>query len=469
MMFSLVVPTPNCPRQEDLSGNRKDISDSRKAAVKNNELKRLNVDIATLQETRLADSGSLKEKDYTFYWQGKDSDEPREHGVGFAAQSPLAACMPRLSSTSDTKDEFYENLPFIVGSIPSIPCFLGDFNAGVGADHELWSSCLGQFGVGKMSENKQRLLELLVRMSLVKVLDQSFVQNEAGRNPAPLLSAGIMFVESTNNVEPTPLTMCSVESAARHNPDKQIYYFMKGFSGNLSQYPQPEYRGIPLLSSMKNVIILPLNPTELFKDTPLEGWYQKVNPEKEKFWTHVLADGCRLALLWKFGGIYLDTDIISLRSIPFANFTCQEHAGVVNNAALGFHHKHHPFIWNCMEDFVVNFIGHVWGQQGPRLITRVLKRWCRIDNLAAFTGTECNGISLWISSRFYPIPWSSWGKFYIAWKKEDIEQTFSATYGIHVWNFMNSSKKRKLVMGNGSLLEYYFQMYCPTSYRMLIH
>ncbi|XP_078265918.1 alpha-1,4-N-acetylglucosaminyltransferase-like [Rhinoraja longicauda] len=330
--------------------------------------------------------------------------------------------------------------------------------------------------------NKGCLLVLMLTLGGTLFIYYRIYQSTAGNTltPAQIIkyktgpknittNAGIMFVESTNNVEPKPLAMCSVESAARHNPDKQIYYFMKGFSGNLSQYPQPEYRGIPLLSSMKNVIILPLNPTELFKDTPLEGWYQKVNPEKEKFWPHVLADGCRLALLWKFGGIYLDTDIISLRSIPFANFTCQGHAGVVNNAALGFHHKHHPFIWNCMEDFVVNFIGHVWGQQGPRLITRVLKRWCRIDNLAAFTGTECNGISLWISSRFYPIPCSSWGKFYIAWKKEDIEQTFSATYGIHVWNFMNSSKKRKLVMGNGSLLEYYFQMYCPTSYRMLIH
>ena len=55
----------------------------------NDELKRLNVDIATLQETRLADSGTLKEKDYTFFWQGKRSNEPREHGVGFAVRNSL--------------------------------------------------------------------------------------------------------------------------------------------------------------------------------------------------------------------------------------------------------------------------------------------------------------------------------------------------------------------------------------------
>ena len=54
-----------------ISENLEDVSDTRKTAGKNNELLRLNVDIATLQETRLADSGSLKEKDYTLYWQGR--------------------------------------------------------------------------------------------------------------------------------------------------------------------------------------------------------------------------------------------------------------------------------------------------------------------------------------------------------------------------------------------------------------
>lgn len=45
------------------------ISDARKTAVINDELMRLRVDIVALQETRLADSGSLKERDYTFFWQ----------------------------------------------------------------------------------------------------------------------------------------------------------------------------------------------------------------------------------------------------------------------------------------------------------------------------------------------------------------------------------------------------------------
>ena len=47
-----------CP---GLSNDLRQINDSRKTAIIDSELDRLNIDIATLQETRLAENGSLKE------------------------------------------------------------------------------------------------------------------------------------------------------------------------------------------------------------------------------------------------------------------------------------------------------------------------------------------------------------------------------------------------------------------------
>ena len=174
-----------------ISENLQDVSDSRNTAVIHNELLRLNVDIATLQETRLADSGARKENDYTFYWQGKGSGEHREYGVGFAVRNSLLSMIesgsngseqlltlrlnttagpvtlvsvyaPTMSTTSDINDEFYENLAAITSSVPKNEqlVLLGNFNARVGADHDTRTSCLGQFGVGKMNENGQRLLAL---------------------------------------------------------------------------------------------------------------------------------------------------------------------------------------------------------------------------------------------------------------------------------------------------------------------
>ncbi|XP_014784117.1 craniofacial development protein 2-like [Octopus bimaculoides] len=147
--------------------NLRDVRDARKTAVINDELKRLGVGIATLQETRLAGASTLKEKDDTFFWRGKNFDEPREHGVDFTVRNSLlnmvepnsggsarlltlllnttegpvnlvSVYAPTLSATSDTKDEFYENLSSTIRNIPNAEqlILLGDFNARVSADSD---------------------------------------------------------------------------------------------------------------------------------------------------------------------------------------------------------------------------------------------------------------------------------------------------------------------------------------------
>ena len=177
-----------CP---GLSHDIKEIDDTRKTAIINRELKRLDIDIAALQETRLAADGSIKEKDYTFFWQGKEPEEPRIHGVGLAVKNSLlpeieppskgtprilllrlssssgpvnilSIYAPTLSSSVEAKDEFYEELESTIKAIPPTEelYLLGDFNARIGADHDSWPRCIGHFGVGKMNENGQRLLEL---------------------------------------------------------------------------------------------------------------------------------------------------------------------------------------------------------------------------------------------------------------------------------------------------------------------
>ena len=77
-----------CP---GLSADLQLMDDSHNTAIINKELARLNMDVACLQETRLANSGSLMERDYTFFWQGLSQDEPRQYGVGFAVRNSLIA------------------------------------------------------------------------------------------------------------------------------------------------------------------------------------------------------------------------------------------------------------------------------------------------------------------------------------------------------------------------------------------
>ncbi|CAH2043894.1 unnamed protein product, partial [Iphiclides podalirius] len=161
------------------------------------ELKRLNVDIAALQETRIEDEGSIREAHYTFFWKGKSSTENREHGVGFAIRNHLlnatetpigvserimilrlntkcgfvtlvSAYAPTLNSTPESKDQFYDWLEETIRGVHSTDrlYILGDFNARVGQDTTAWPECLGAHGVGKQNENGQRLLEFCSRHQL---------------------------------------------------------------------------------------------------------------------------------------------------------------------------------------------------------------------------------------------------------------------------------------------------------------
>lgn len=59
-----------CP---GFSNDLSQVDDSRKITIINRELKRLNIDIAALEETRLQSNDSLREQDYTFFWQGKQT------------------------------------------------------------------------------------------------------------------------------------------------------------------------------------------------------------------------------------------------------------------------------------------------------------------------------------------------------------------------------------------------------------
>ena len=191
-----------------LTEDFQEVDDTRKTAVIDLELHRLNVDIVALQETRLPESRSLTEIHYTFFWQRKGAAETREHGVAFAVRHTLLrmiesptdgterlltlplsttdglvnlVCVytPKRNSPGEVKDQFYESLDAAIGKIPSSEHFflLGDFNARKGADRESWPSSMGQHGIGKMNENSQRLLKLYCYHSLC--VTNTFFQNKA--------------------------------------------------------------------------------------------------------------------------------------------------------------------------------------------------------------------------------------------------------------------------------------------------
>ncbi|XP_074690617.1 alpha-1,4-N-acetylglucosaminyltransferase [Strix aluco] len=283
--------------------------------------------------------------------------------------------------------------------------------------------------------------------------------------PEQVLNLGksIIFLETTERLEPPPLVSCSVESAARIYQDRPIILFMKGLTNDTALDLNSSYAAFSLLSSMKNVFIFPLQMETIFQETPLLQWYNQVSVILEKNWVHVSSDASRLALIWKYGGIYMDTDVISIRPIPEESFLAAQKSRFSSNGIFGFP-AHHKFIWDCMENFVLKYNGNIWGNQGPLLMTRMLKTIC---NLTDFKGTEdhsCQNISFLNPQRFYPIPYPAWHRYYRVWDKSP---NFNHSYALHLWNFMNHNRKA-VVAGSNTLAEKLYKAYCPTTYEDLI-
>lgn len=158
----------------------------------------------------------------------------------------------------------------------------------------------------------------------------------------------------------------------------------------------------------------------------------------------------------------MDTDIISMRPIPHMHFLAGESNQYSSNGVFGFSAQHN-YTWTCMENFVHNYNGNIWGNQGPHLFTRVLKTMCTLPDFNNTEDIMCGKIYFLNPDRFYPIKYYSWQKYYTVWRKLP---TFNESYALHLWNYMNSNHK-SMLPGSNTLVEHLYQQHCPSTYALL--
>lgn len=97
-----------------------------------------------------------------------------------------------------------------------------------------------------------------------------------------------------------------IDSIFRYHPNARLHIFTK--SMNISDFS--------FYLENYDVVHHPLEPNTIFEDTPLERWAYNIDEwqKSSNFFSHV-TDAMRLALLWKYGGVYLDIDAPVLRNI----------------------------------------------------------------------------------------------------------------------------------------------------------
>ncbi|OCT81146.1 alpha-1,4-N-acetylglucosaminyltransferase [Xenopus laevis] len=287
-------------------------------------------------------------------------------------------------------------------------------------------------------------------------------------SPEDLLYAGngIMFVETTDRMDPPHLVLCSIESAARVYPDRPVAFFMKGLTDINSAEDEVKPRmSYPTLLSYDNIYFFPLRMNELLNNTPLMPWYQKVNPKTEIYWNHVSSDACRLALIYKYGGLYMDTDIITFRPVPEKNFLAAEEPQMTGSAVLAFT-PHHTIVWQFMEDFVNSYDGTIWGQQGPFLYNRILNKfYCKVPPFKGQEDIMCGTILFLNIERFFPVPVIQWKRFFEVCEKLP---TFNNSYALHLFNYANRKDRKVMVPGSNTMVELLYKKYCPNTYQAVL-
>ncbi|XP_023247774.1 lactosylceramide 4-alpha-galactosyltransferase-like, partial [Copidosoma floridanum] len=185
--------------------------------------------------------------------------------------------------------------------------------------------------------------------------------------------------ETNHQLEFNCRQACAVESAARANPGMSVNLLFLSPSA-----PSNRTRKLlDLLLRYDNVRVKRILVDDYIKESPLERWYEDGVLGTSRWPRSHMSDILRYLTLWRFGGVYLDLDVVIIKSLEdLSNFAGAEDwmdvaAGVIGFSASGLGRR----VANaCLRDLLRNFRGNVWGNNGPGVITRTLQKFCAVKN-----------------------------------------------------------------------------------------
>lgn len=137
--------------------------------------------------------------------------------------------------------------------------------------------------------------------------------------PAAARGAAIFFHETSclssrvGAVTLTPRQACAVESAARANPGVPVFLLMTAPVAPAPADANSTVRwsaAARQLSHYPNVKVRHLRLDDYVRETPLEQWYRGGALRASRWPRSHASDVLRFLTLWKFGGTYLDLDVV---------------------------------------------------------------------------------------------------------------------------------------------------------------
>lgn len=276
-------------------------------------------------------------------------------------------------------------------------------------------------------------------------------------------SHNIFFLETSGANNLSARQACAIESTARYLPESEIRVLM------FTSGPFKDTHN--LTGIFDNVYVNATTFEKIFEDTPLLQWYRNKEWNGSRYRIHHLSDASRLAVIWKYGGMYLDLDIVMLTSLSvfwhrnMTNFLIKEKDNSLCNGIFGFSRRH-PFLHKCILNVLERYRRDCWSCIGPKLITDQFNSYCSELNMTLIeTGIHCNVTILPVISAF-PIPYQNWKDYFTNNSIDNVISKIRESYMIHVWNFLSS--KEMLRPGIDAAYGKVMSVHCPHVYKHAI-
>jgi hypothetical protein len=104
--------------------------------------------------------------------------------------------------------------------------------------------------------------------------------------------------------------VCAIESAAKMNPEYKVHLL---YSCPIHDRLEDSSEYVQTMFTYPNVNLWKLETKRHFSKTPLEKWNFKAAMTSSHWPKEHASDVLRFLTLWKYGGTYLDMDIVILR------------------------------------------------------------------------------------------------------------------------------------------------------------
>ncbi|XP_013146958.1 PREDICTED: lactosylceramide 4-alpha-galactosyltransferase-like [Papilio polytes] len=265
----------------------------------------------------------------------------------------------------------------------------------------------------------------------------------------------IFFLETSCRRNLTSRELCAIESAARAHPDYQInVMFTAPISDEILKH-------IGLRKKFKNVRFSRIHIEEYSKNTPAEAVVSSGALNKSHWGVEHTSDLLRYLTLYKWGGIYLDMDVVVAKRLDTlaANWVARECDTLVSAGAFTFSADSvgRSIAKDAISEIQRDFRYDLWSYNGPGVLTRVLKARCNTTDVTRMNTTICQGFEVYGPELFYPIKWENSNEYFKARILENKD-----AYVYHVWNHLTKNR----TPDKDSPYAHLARTFCPSTYTL---